>query len=247
MKKIFIIALLTIINVFAQSENNNSFYELKAISLQNLKEDNSLINDIVLNDEIKTKKSPGQAIIYSLLLPGMGELYAEGYDSGIYFTIADGVLWGVFIGMNVYGKWQQDRYISYAQSKAGITTNNKDEDYYATIGEYLDIDRYNDEMAFERNYVAMYDREKYFWKWGSTEERRTYRDMWISSEQTFNDVRFVVGALILNRVISAINAVRLVSRYNNNLKDDISWNLSMGIQSNPNLPSSLNLNFQKSF
>lgn len=247
MKKILSLTILSFLTVFAQSENVNSFYELKQLSAKNLQEHKLSDTKFLLNDNIKSKKSPGQAIIYSLLLPGMGELYAEGYDSGIYFTIADGVLWGVFIGMNVYGNWQQDRYISYAQSKAGITTNNKDEDYYATIGEYLDIDRYNDEKAFERDFTAMYDRDKFFWKWSSTEERRTYRDMWISSEQTFNDVRFVVGALILNRVISAINAVRLVSKYNNNLKDEISWNLSMGIQNNKNLPSSLTINFQQSF
>ncbi len=40
-----------------------------------------------------SKKSVGLAAIYSLLLPGMGELYAEGFSSGKYFLIAEGVLW----------------------------------------------------------------------------------------------------------------------------------------------------------
>ena len=71
--------------------------------------------------------------------------------------------------------------------------------------------------------------------------------MWVSSEQTFNDVRFVVGALLLNRVISAINAVRLVSRYNNNLSQEVGWNVSLGLQSNPDNTSSYNINFSTSF
>lgn len=247
MKNILILISFLSIQIFSQDDVKNSFYEFKELAIQNINETNLIANQTLIDEEIKSKKSAGQAILYSLLLPGMGELYAEGYDSGIYFTIADGVLWGVFIGMNVYGNWQQDRYISYAQSNAGISTASKDENYYATIGEYLDIDKYNDEKAFERNYAEMYDRDKYFWKWSTTEERKTYRDMWISSEQTLNDVQFVVGALILNRVISAINAARLVSKYNSNLKTESSWNVSVGVNTTTTLPTSLSLNFQQKF
>ena len=177
----------------------------------------------------------------------MGELYAEAYDSGVYFTVADGVLWGTYIGMNVYGNWQKDRYISYAQTNGGVNTESKDENYYATIGEYLNIDQYNDEKAFERSFEEMYDTEEYFWKWNTSEERKSYRSMWVSSEQTFNNVRFVVGALLLNRVISAINAVRLVSKYNDNLNTEVGWNVSVGVQSNPDNSSSYNINFVTSF
>ena len=230
--------------LFSQSLNDRSFYSLKQETVNGIKSDKSADPQIIIN-EIKTKKSAGTAILYSLLLPGMGELYAESYDSGIYFTIADGVLWGTLIGMNVYGNWQKDRYISYAQANAGITTNYKDDTYYATIGDYSDIDVYNDEKAFEGNFADMYSTQIFYWKWNSTEQRRTYRSMWTSSEQTFNDIRFVVGALILNRVVSAINAVRLVSKYNNSLNEEVSWNLSFGLKSNINLPTSLTLSFQK--
>ena len=177
----------------------------------------------------------------------MGELYADAYDSGIYFTVADGVLWGTFAGMNVYANWQKDRYISYSQSNASVSSEGKDEDYYATIGEYSSIDQYNDEKALERNFDEMYKTEKYFWKWNSSAEQKNYKSMWVSSEQTFNDVRFVVGALLLNRVISAINAVRLVSRYNNNLSQEVGWNVSLGLQNNPDNSSSYKINFSTSF
>jgi hypothetical protein len=149
--------------------------------------------------------------------------------------------------MNVYANWQKDRYISYSQTNAGVTPENKDEDYYATIGEYLDIDQYNDQQAFEYNFDEMYNTETHFWKWNTSEERKEYRNMWVSSEQTFNDVRFVVGALLLNRVISAINAVRLVSKYNNNLSQEVGWNVSLGVQSYPDNTSSYNINFITSF
>ena len=176
----------------------------------------------------------------------MGELYADAYSIGKYFTIADGLLWGTFIGMEVYSNWQENNYQTYAAANADVDNSNKDADYYSTIGNYTSVFSYNEEKALERNYDEMLDPETDFWKWNTTEERQTYRDMWTSSEQTSNDIRFVVGGLILNRVASAINAARLVTAYNNKLKDELSWNFSVGFVNQQNLPTSLTFIFQKS-
>ena len=245
MKNILILLIIFSSHIFSQN-NESSFYSFKQQAISEISQIKDLDQPVV-DDNVKQKKSTGLAIVYSLLLPGMGELYADAYDSGVYFTIADGVLWGTYIGMNVYANWQKDRYISYSQTNGGVTPENKDENYYATIGEYLDIDQYNDQQAFEYNFDEMYDTETHFWKWNTSEERKEYRNMWVSSEQTFNDVRFVVGALLLNRVISAINAVRLVSKYNNNLSQEVGWNVSLGVQSYPDNTSSYNINFITSF
>jgi hypothetical protein len=196
------------------------------------------------DDLESSKKSAGLAILYSLLLPGMGELYADGYNSGKYFTIAEGVLWGTYIGMSVHASNQEDNYKAYATSNASINTSGKNDDYFATIGQFENIEEYNDQKALERNFNQMYDTETFFWKWQSTEDRRTYRSMWSSSEQTNNDLRFVVGAMILNRVVSAINAARLVGAYNNRIDEELSWNVSIGLKQTANLPTSLNFSFQ---
>jgi len=201
---------------------------------------------LIVNDQFE-KKSAGLAILYSLLLPGMGELYADGYESGKYFTIAEGVLVATFIGMNVYANSQEDNYKAYATTNAKINTNGKDDSYYATISEFENILEYNDEKALERNFDQMFDTKTFFWKWESTQDRQTYRDMWSSSEQTYNDLRFVVGLMLLNRIVSAINAARLVSVYNNRVDEQMSWNISLGLKNNINLPTSLNLNFQTIF
>ena len=176
------------------------------------------------------------AIVYSLLLPGMGELYAESYESGKYFTIAEGALWGTYIGINTYGNWQKDRYISFAASNGNVNIQGKDDDYFATISEYVSIEQYNNEKALERNFIEMLDENEYYWKWTS-EDRKTYRSMWVSSEQSFNNLRFVVGALIINRIASAINAVRLVSAYNRRQAEELSWNISAGVENSINLPN----------
>ncbi len=177
----------------------------------------------------------------------MGELYADAYNIGKYFTIADGILWGTFIGMEVYSNWQENNYQTYAAANAGVDNSEKDADYYSTIANYTSVFSYNEEKALERNYDEMLNPETSFWKWNTTAERQTYRDMWTSSEQTSNDIRFVVGGLILNRIASAVNAARLVTAYNNKLKEEVSWNFSVGLANQQNLPTSLTFNFQKSF
>ena len=245
MKLFFLIAILSSTVLFAQTSDYKSIQELEnsvKLSDENFQDDNVSLS----YDYNSEKKSVGLGIVYSLLLPGMGELYADSYDIGKYFTIADGILWATFIGMNVYTNWQEDNYQTYAASNAGVENNNKDADYYSTIGNYTSVFSYNEEKALERNYDEMLDPEVYFWKWSTTSERQTYRDMWTSSEQTSNDIRFVVGGLILNRIASAVNAARLVTAYNNKLKDELSWNFSVGLMNQQNLPTSLTFIFQKS-
>lgn len=232
---------------FSQENNLSSINELKAKIISENSSQDELTYGNILPVKSKSKKNAGLAIIYSLLLPGMGELYAENYNSGKYFTIAEGALWATFIGMNVYGNWQENRYKTYAQTYAGINPEGKDEDFYATIGLYTSIETYNNEKALERRYDEMLSEQKFFWKWNSTEQRKTYRSMWTSSEQTFNDVRFVVGAMLVNRLISAINAVRLVSSYNSELEKEVIWNVSLGLDRNILNQEVYKINFQTSF
>jgi hypothetical protein len=242
MMKKFLIVFLAASSVFCQTQNEKSVIELKQEiqTPQVTSFDGSTY-------ELKEKKSVGLAIIYSLLLPGMGELYADDYSSGMYLTIADGVFWSALAGLNIYGDWQKDNYKSFAASNGYVNLDGKDEDYFATITDYISIEEYNEYQSLHRNYEEMLDPEKYYWEWDSVAERREYRNMWSSSEQAYNDIRFAAGALILNRVISAINAVRLVSKYNKSISEDLSWNVNFGINKQPTLPTQMTFNFTTSF
>lgn len=244
MNKILIILALFSLSIFPQEiEQKNLFHLKNEIKTT----ENAPGTELTSNQSVEfKKKSTGLAIIYSLLLPGMGELYAGSYQTGKYFTIAEGVLWGTYIGINTYGNWQMDRYKSFAASNGGVNLAGKDEDYFATISEYLSIEQFNNEKALERNFLEMLDEEKYFWEW-SNEERRSYRSMWVSSEQAFNNLRFVVGALIINRIASAVNAVRLVVRHNKQQAEELSWNISAGVENTLNLPNHFTINFQTHF
>lgn len=244
MKRIFLIIIICSFSAFSQEIDHKNLLHLK--NELKTSTDNSQIELAVSNLIEPKKKSPGLAILFSLMLPGMGELYADSYESGKYFTIAEGVMWGTYIGINTYGNWQKDRYKSFAAANGGVNVEGKDDDYFATISEYLNIEQFNNEKALQRNFTEMLNENQYFWKW-SSEDRRTYRSMWVSSEQAYNNLRFVVGAMIINRIASVVNAVRLVSAYNKRQNEELGWNISAGIDNSINLPNHFTLNFQTRF
>jgi len=65
------------------------------------------------------------------------------------------------------------------------------------------------------------------------------------ADHIFNNVRFAVGALIINRIISAIDAALIVRSHNKSIAQQTSWNVSFG--SNINQPEHLQVNFQLGF
>ncbi len=245
MKIIISLVVLMSSILIAQTSSTKSLTELKqvsAISFQPLAISHQTSN---IQNPTFEKKNPALAILYSMILPGMGELYANGYESGKYFTIADGVLWGTFTGFDLYANWQAKNYKTFAESKAGVNLNNKDADYFANIGIYQSLDEYNTVMELDRNFEKVYNPSTHYWNWSNPDQRKEYRNMWTSSEAAYTNVRFVVGALILNRVISAINAVRLVSAYNKNLPKELSWNVYFNVENKQTLPQTISFNFVK--
>jgi len=71
--------------------------------------------------------------------------------------------------------------------------------------------------------------------------------MWKSSEEAYNSTRFIVGALILNRVASIINAIRLVNAHNKNLKKELGWEIGFNYSNTISRPNNLSMHFVASF
>ncbi|MCE1189931.1 MAG: hypothetical protein LWX56_12430 [Ignavibacteria bacterium] len=164
------------------------------------------------------KKNSGLAALYSMILPGMGELYADSYNSGKYFTMVEVALWVSYFGMDYYAGWQKDNYMAYARQKGGVSSGDHSSDFYGDIANYTDINQFNDEKSFQGEFGKMYNTSTDFWRWESTGDRRTYRNMWLGSQHATNNLRFVVSAMVLNRIASAINAMSIVTKANKQLK-----------------------------
>lgn len=236
MKKLFLLFIL--LNVCLYSQPNEQILKLKS-ELDNIPK----IEQAGVPEINNQKKNAGLAILYSILLPGMGELYAGDYSTGKYFTMADIAFWGAFTGMTIYGSNKEDDYKAYAKSIGGVDLKDKDKEYFANIGLYLNINDYNNEKDLNRQFTKVYNSKTHYWDWLNESNRKEYRSLWKSSENAKNNVRFAVGALVLNRIVSAIFAAKAVSSHNKKIDSEMSWKVNFDYVNELNLPSKLVMNF----
>ncbi len=178
-------------------------------------------------------KSKGKAFLLSLLLPGLGERYAGRPGRAHFFLASEITLWLGYAGLTTYRDWRRDDYRSYAAAHAHVDLQGKNDSYFINISNYDDIDSYNAAKLRQRNLPAFYqDVEKYYWKWNSTAERKKFDDIRLSAEKADNRALFMLGAVVANHLISAIDAIWCVRGYNKNYRSSAGVEFNLGCTPN---------------
>jgi hypothetical protein len=198
----------------------------------------SMVN-VQIEQRGATKKSPAMAAIYSLIVPGLGEHYAEGWGAtGKYFSALD-----------IYGSSLQDDARSFAAAHAAVNPAGKDDDYFVDIGNFVNTQEFNDKRLRDREPERLYNvNAGYAWQWDSDANRTLYKEKRISSENVLNNRKFIVTAVIVNHVASAINAARLAISYNKNVNDQIGGlELKADLMGSAWNPHGVMLTLQKNF
>lgn len=194
------------------------------------------------------KKSALLAIAYSLVLPGLGDLYAENFGTGKYFMGADAGLWLTYGGIRVYGQWLKDDAKALAVQRASANFDGKDAKFEVNLGNFADVLSYNDAKLRNREFDLIYDPNSNFaWQWSSDADRLHYKDLRNRGEGSLRNSQFILGALFLNRVIAAVSAVRSVSAYNRGVQMLGSWQLNARVTGGVLAADGLELNFSKEF
>ena len=170
-------------------------------------------------------KRPGKrkALLYSLLLPGAGELSLGARGRAAGFFVAEGLIWTHYIWFQRAGHLRRDDYIEQAQLSAGVGTDDEDDSYWKLLGQYERSsgsgpgsyeeavrrdarDQFPDDPAAQDAYVAENlptgDRA---WNWSSAELQTAYRATRASSNRAFDRAKYSFAAAILNRLVSAID------------------------------------------
>jgi len=160
---------------------------------------------------------PTRAVAYSLLLPGLGHKYVNDGKwsrSATLYTVIDVAL---IVGL-ISSEWQRqslvNSYQTWASSYAGITTEGKDRSFYLTIGNHLSSNAYRDAQLRERrvDLAARVNDSGFQWSWNSIEDLQRYRDLRGSSESWSQRRNSLIVALVANRLISAISALIVARR-----------------------------------
>lgn len=213
--RISIIVAILSISEFAQGQNPTAVLRHEMVSQRPEATARAIAS--IENIAAPIKKNQGMAVVYSLLLPGMGELYADRFDNGRYSLVAEAALWLTYASFQQYGNWLQGDARSFASAHAGATPSGKDDQFFVNLANFSNVYDYNDKKLRDRNISEVYDpAQGYFWNWDSDLSRQRFRSLRISSDKVINNSRFVIGAIVVNHILSALNAARLVRHFNKN-------------------------------
>jgi hypothetical protein len=190
------------------------------------------------------KKSASRAFFYSLLLPGTGEAYVGAKTQSKIFLGIEIVAWGLVIANVINVDMRQDDYKNYAVRHASVIRNGKDDQYWIDIGKFDTIFEYNEQRIRERDIDALYPENRFWvWNWDNTENRFFYDSQRIETREIEQTRLYFFGAIALNHLISAINALRLANAYNRKL-DELSLKFNVGYDP---LYHQVSFSLQKSF
>ncbi|HPI72498.1 MAG TPA: hypothetical protein PK843_03130 [bacterium] len=174
-------------------------------------------------------KSKSKAFFLSLLAPGLGEYYAGRTRRAQVFFTTEIALWLAYAGFKTYENWRIEDYRGYAAENAGVNLKGKNNSYFIDIGNYNHIDEYNEAKLRQRYLNAYYrDVTGYYWSWPSDEQRMKYKNLRLSAERANQHALFGIGAVVVNHLFSAIDAVWSTHQYNKNHRTGVGFHFNLG-------------------
>ncbi|MFQ5797534.1 MAG: hypothetical protein ACE5H0_02450 [Bacteroidota bacterium] len=235
--------LLLAVFSFAQTQSDRNFIKHELFSGYSTSSiERSLIR------EAHEGKSVLKAVVLSLLVPGMGELYADRFDVGRYVVISESALWITYAGFRMYGGLVRNDAHDFAKVHAQIDAVGKSGQFYVDIGNFRDVFEYNEKQLRDREIQKLYDPNGgFFWRWDDDRSRVRYRDLRVSSDVVFNNSRFVIAAVIVNHLVSALNAARLTVAHNRAADGDLAFDVRVTVLGGLGHEDGLALTVTKSF
>ncbi|NQT65803.1 MAG: hypothetical protein HQ554_06455 [FCB group bacterium] len=175
--------------------------------------------------EVSVKK----AMLYSLVVPGMGEMYTQNYSKGAMFLAAETAIIFSYFRLQSERDWAINSYKQFAFSVVGVP-KDMDDDYYQLIQNYMSSEEYNDDIIRDaRNYFLIYltDPEGYeayletylipeenSWHWDNNNEWSEYINLRLKKQDYEIYSNFAFAAAILNRIVSVIDSAMEAKRLN---------------------------------
>jgi len=161
------------------------------------------------NGELKRRR--GRAFVRSLLIPGWGQLTEDRRRRGYGFLAMEATLVASLVAFNSYRNWLEDDYRAYARQHAGVSGGH-DHQFYVDIGNWNDRDAFNQQRLRYRQFDRIYTSPSDDWLWDSDRNRQHFKSIRIASDQAEQNALLVVGGLLLNHLLSAIDASRGVKK-----------------------------------
>ena len=170
-----------------------------------------------------------KAMLYSAVVPGLGEIYTRDYKKGAIFLTSEAAILFSYFRLKAETKWAVDSYKQFAYSVTDVPKDQEDS-YYQKIQDYISSDNYNESIIRDaRNYFLIYNNdplgyeeylanylipEDLIWDWENTKNWYKYRELRRNKQDFEIYTKFVTAAAILNRIVSMIDSAVSVKKLN---------------------------------
>ncbi len=168
----------------------------------------------VADEIVPEKKSVGKALLLSLLLPGAGEYYAGETGQARLFFGLEAAAWAAWLFNRSYYYSLRKDYRAYAATHAALGDGVKDDQFWIDIGKFDDVYAFNEKRLQDRRPDRLYDPDELGWQWDDHENRLTYDRHRLRATGIKDRQIIFASAIVLNHLVSAVNGLRLVKRYN---------------------------------
>jgi hypothetical protein len=151
----------------------------------------------------------GRAVWKSMLVPGWGHYYVdrENWQRGQVHLAADAVLIASLLGFHARASNLQDQSFTLANLRAGINLDERDRMFRLAIGNFDDLQSYNDHQLRTRNWNRLIEEiPENRWNWEHEDDRRHYRELRERSERARQQVPAIISLLVVNRIVSGLSA-----------------------------------------
>lgn len=147
------------------------------------------------------------AFLKSLVIPGWGQYELGQRNTALSFIGAELAMIGGMLSVQAYGRSTRDDYEALAVAHAGVKGDHG-HDFYVDVGNWMNVDLYNERRLRDRDYDALYTSSTDRWAWDTEEHRAEMENVRVKSDRAFNSIIYFVGGIVLNHVASAIHAGR---------------------------------------
>ncbi|MBC8345905.1 MAG: hypothetical protein ISR82_01045 [Candidatus Marinimicrobia bacterium] len=149
-------------------------------------------------------------VIQSALIPGWGQKSLQYPKRSRLFTYVESGLLISILGTTTYSNILKKNYIAFAVEHAAVSSSGKSHKYWVDIGNFSSIEDYNDEHLRNREMDDIYEANlRWSWDWDKDSNRNSFEKKRILSDQMKQVATFGVGAIVLNHMVSAIDALYL--------------------------------------
>ena len=176
------------------------------------------VSEVAASDDGGGSSNTGDKVkagLFSAIIPGTGQFYNKQQTKGLIFLGIDVAIWGSYFIFDSQGDSRSESYREYAGIYAG-TSGAHEDSYWQAVGRYMDSDAYNEAIlrearALQESPSGLVDGSD-MWQWRNELYKQDYQQLRADANSAYDRRDFTWLFLILNRAVSAFDAVRNAGR-----------------------------------